>query len=59
MEYIIITQDTITGERGAFETDWFDEEKWNPDCMIAVIMKYKRMITFDGETWDDIEQDHL
>lgn len=55
MKTIIITQDPITGERAAFETEWFDESRWNPDSMIAAILPYKHLVTFDGETWVDIE----
>lgn len=59
MKAIIIHQDQETGEKSAFETDYFDAENhWN-DCLIAAILPYKGIVTFDGETWQDIEQDHL
>jgi len=60
MTYIIITSDPITHQKGAFETEWFDPENhWNPECMIAVIRPYPGLISFDGFTWQEIEQDHL
>lgn len=60
MKAIIIIQDPETGDKSAFETDYFDAENhWNAECMIAAILPYKGIVTFDGETWQDLEQDHL
>lgn len=39
MKAIIIIQDPQTGEKSAFETDYFDAENhWNAECMIATIL---------------------
>lgn len=59
MWYIVITKDPHTGEQSAFETRWFDESKFNPDFDMIVIDCNRNLITFDGETWEDIEKDHL
>lgn len=60
MTYLVITQDPVTGQKGAFETEWFNpENNWNPESMIAVIQPRRGLISFDGETWEDIEEDCL
>ncbi len=60
MRYIVITTNPITGEQSAFETKWFEPEThFNPDLQMVVVDTYRHLITFDGETWDDIEQDNL
>lgn len=60
MKYLIICKDPATGERSAFYTDWFDAENhFNPDYEMVVVDRTRHMVTFDGETWQDIEEDHL
>lgn len=60
MKYLVIATDPITGERSAFYTDWFQAENhFNPDSEMVVIDQIHHLVTFDGETWQDIEQDHL
>lgn len=59
MKFIVIWQNPITGERGAFETNYFDNEKFNPDLEMTVIDKTAHLVTFDGEVWQDIEKDNL
>lgn len=60
MKYLIITKDPYTGERSAFHTNWFNAENdYNPDFDMIVIDKMRNLITFDGETWQDIEEDSL
>jgi S-formylglutathione hydrolase FrmB len=53
-------QDPVTGERSAFYTNWFSaENNYNPEYNMIVVDRTQRLITFDGETWQDIEEDHL
>lgn len=60
MRYIVITTDPASGEQSAFFTDWFMiENHYNPDYKMIVIDRKDRLITFDGEIWNDIEQDNL
>ena len=60
MKYIVITTDPMTGEKSAITTNWFDyENNYNPDYNMIVIGKTRGLITFDGETWQDIEEDSL
>lgn len=59
MKYLVIMQDPCTGEKSAFYTNWYDAEKFNPDMNMIVIDRTQRLITFDGETWQDIEDDSL
>lgn len=39
--------------------DWFNPENHWSSCYIAVIDRAKSLVMFDGETWQDIEEDHL
>lgn len=60
MKYLIITQDPCTDERSAFYTNWFDaENNFNPEYNMIVIDRTRHLVTFDGETWQDIEEDSL
>lgn len=59
MKYLVIANDPITGERSAFYTDWFQEDFFNPDVGMIVIDRTKHLVTFDGVTWQDIEEDNL
>ena len=55
MTYLIITKD-----KKAFYTNWFDFENfYNPDVMYCIIHMLKGEITFDGQNWELIEEDHL
>jgi S-formylglutathione hydrolase FrmB len=56
MKYLIITQDPTTGERSGFYTNWY---YFNNNYNMIVIDRMQHLITFDGETWQDIEDDHL
>ncbi len=58
MRYLIIYNDPNTGEQRAFTTQWYQYENHHVDGMI-VINTVQRLITFDGQTWQDIEQDNL
>lgn len=60
MKYLIIITNPNTGEKSAFYTNWFQSENhFNPDFAMVVIDLTQHLITFDGETWQDIEDDHL
>jgi hypothetical protein len=60
MKYLIITQDPITGQQSAFYTNWFDTiNNYSPEYNMIVINQTQRLISFDGETWQDIDNDHL
>lgn len=60
MKYLVIATNPITGEQEAFYTDWFQAENhFNPEVGMVVIDQTQHLVTFDGETWQDIEDDHL
>ena len=59
MKYLIIYTRPETGKREAFYTNWFSEETYSPDCDMIVVDRTRSLVTFDGETWQDIEEDHL
>lgn len=58
MKYLIIHTDPTTGEQCAFFTHWYQYENHYQSGMI-VIDRTQGLITFDGETWQDIEEDSL
>jgi surfactin synthase thioesterase subunit len=59
MKYLVITTDPHTGAKSAFYTNWYDSEMYNPDYNMIVVDRTQRIITFDGDTWQDIEEDSL
>lgn len=59
MKYLVIIINPVTGEKSAFCTNWYDAEKFNPEMDMIVIDQTRRLITFDGDTWQDIEKDNL
>lgn len=60
MKYLIIYTRPETGKREAFYTNWFTpENNFNADCDMIVVDRTRSLVTFDGETWQDIEEDHL
>ena len=60
MKYLVIATNPITGEQEAFYTDWFQAENhFNPEVDMVLIDLIHHLVTFDGETWQDIEQDQL
>ncbi|MBR8720182.1 hypothetical protein IX307_001394 [Bacteroides pyogenes] len=59
MKYIVISKDPCTGEQSAFYTNWFDSEKFNPEYEMVVIDRTRHLVTFDGEMWQDIDEDSL
>lgn len=60
MKYLVTTNDPLTGEKSAFYTDWFQADNhFNPDVGMVVFDLTHHLVTFDGETWQDIEIDHL
>lgn len=49
----------VCKDNSAFYTNWYQfENHWN-DGIHCVINIGAFKITFDGETWEDIETDHL
>ncbi len=58
MKYLIIYTDPTTGEQGAFFTHWYQYENHYQPGMV-VVDRTQGLITFDGETWQDIEEDSL
>ena len=55
--YLIIF--SAMGVKTAAYTDWFDPENhWTSDS-VAVIDLMKNLIMFNGETWEEIDEDHL
>lgn len=60
MRYLIIVIDPDTGKQSAFFSDRYDYENlYSADHDMIVVDRVKNLITFDGETWQDIEEDHL
>lgn len=60
MKYLVIVTNPVTGEQQAFYTNWFDADNhFNPDAGMVVVDLTSHLVTFDGETWQDIEDDHL
>lgn len=60
MKYLVVATNPLTGERMAFYTDWFQAENhFDASAGMVVIDLIHHLVTFDGETWQDIEEDHL
>lgn len=60
MEYLIICDNPETGKPYVFYTDWYDYENfYNAELNMIVIHYTSGEITYDGKTWEEIEQDHL
>ena len=60
MKYLVTTTDPLTGEKSAFYTDWFQADiHFKPDVGMVVFVLKHHLVTFDVETWQDIEIDHL
>ena len=54
-KFLIICKDNI-----AFTTDWYTQENcWNPETIDCVLNLIEGKVTFDGENWQEIEEDHL
>ena len=53
MRYVVICRDET-----AFYSDFFDVEKWSRGIKCVIDLATDR-ITFDGDSWNEIEQDHL
>ncbi len=58
-KYLVTWRNSATGENGAFYTSWFEPEKYNPDLDMIIIDRVRDMVSFDGEIWQDIEDDNL
>lgn len=58
-KYLVTWRNGATGESGAFYTSWFDSGKYNPDLEMVIIDRVRDLVSFDGETWQDIEDDTL
>ena len=54
MKYLVICKD-----KTSFTTNWFEKEKHWSDDIFCVVNNYADKITFDGETWNYINFDHL
>ena len=56
MRYLITTKEV----KSPFLTQWFEPENhFNPDIEMIVYDLVECKFTTDGETWNDIEIDHL
>lgn len=54
-KYLVISKDNT-----AFCTDWYTYENcWNPEKIHCVVNTWSNKVTFDGEHWLEIEEDHL
>ena len=58
MQYLIIHIDFNTGKPSSFYSDRYDYEN-NYEAGMIIVNNSSNKITFDGETWEDIEYDHL
>lgn len=55
MKYIVLRKDKI-----AFFTDWYDYANfYNSEITYAIIDLSKALISYDGRTWNEIEEDTL
>ena len=60
MRYLIIIKDPTTGIQSAFFSSRYDYENlYSAEHDMIVVDRKKNIVTFDGETWRDIEEDHL
>ena len=53
MRYLIIVSNSF-----AFYTDWYDYENDYISGMV-VVDRVKHVISFDGQAWKEIQEDHL
>lgn len=54
-QYLIICKDNT-----AFTTDWYTRENcWDSEKIHCVVNTLAYKVTFDGENWQEIEEDHL
>lgn len=58
MKYLIIYTDAASGVSSSFYTNWYQFENNFQEGMI-VVDRTQHLISFDGETWQDIERDNL
>ena len=54
MQYLVICKD-----KTAFTTDYYTHENCWGENIFCVIDTYSDKISFDGETWKRIAEDHL
>lgn len=54
-QYLIICKDNT-----AFTTNWYTRENcWDSEKIHCVVNTWACKVTFDGENWQEIEEDHL
>lgn len=55
MRYIVLCKD-----KSSFYTSWYDYENfYNSETVYAIIDLAKSAISYDGKTWNEIEEDSL
>ena len=60
MRYLIIIRDPETWVQSAFFSDRYDYENlYSAEHDMIVIDRAGSTVSFDGKTWQDIEEDHL
>ena len=60
MRYLIIIKDPETGQQSAFFSSRYDYENlYSAEHDMIVVDGKKNLVTFDGKTWQEIEEDHL
>lgn len=60
MRYLIIIRDPVTGDQSAFFSSRYDYENlYSAEHDMIVVDRRKNLITFDGQNWQEIEEDHL
>jgi hypothetical protein len=57
--YLVIWKDDSSRENGVFYTQYFDPEKFNPSIDMVVVDRMRDKVSFDGYTWQTIDEDHL
>ncbi len=58
-KYLVIAINRVTNEKQAFFTDWHSPEFHGAEFDIIVIDLRHDRVSFDGESWEDIEEDYL
>lgn len=60
MRYLIIIRDPETWVQSAFFSDRYDYENlYSAEHDMIMVDGKKNLVTFDGQNWQEIEEDHL
>ena len=56
MRFIVITENPLAGERTTVETKDYESLRIDPAEIVAIGDKATQQVTYDGETWNEIEK---